>query len=119
MLPDVRLVHVAQGLFGAQSSKPTTLLALRLPTLDKDLHQGLLTGSNPQVSSIGKNEDGTFRTSPLKEYPPGLCKAIAKAFSASFSTDLTCMEYGELPHAFLVQCYKMHDRAFGMYIGKA
>ena len=116
-LPDVRLVHVAQGLFGAPSPKPTTLLALRLPTLETALHRGLLTGANPQAVSIGKNVDGTFRTSPLKEYPPGFCKAIATAFSDSFCTDLTCMDYSELPSAFLDLCYKMHNRAFGLYIG--
>ena len=40
LLPGIRLVNVAQGLFGASSSKPTTLLELRLPSLERDLHSG-------------------------------------------------------------------------------
>lgn len=34
-LPGMRRVHVAQGLFGAPSPKPTALLGLRLPTVEK------------------------------------------------------------------------------------
>ena len=118
--PQVRLINVAQGLFGAATSKPTTLLALRLPSLEMDLHAGLLTRQLPKGASIGRDESGAFRTAPLKEYPPGLCKSIADAFSADFNlSDFDAStEYSNPPSALLWKCHQMHDRAFGAHIGK-
>ena len=104
-LPGMRQVHVVQGLFGAPSPKPTTLLALRLPTLEKDLHSGMLTTMLPHNVSAGRDEYGRFRTAPLKEYPPGLCSSIAKAFCTDFckaNPDVS-MDWGVLPSAFLSQ----------------
>jgi hypothetical protein len=40
-----RLVHLSQGLFGAPSPKPTTFLVLRLHTLERSLHEGMLCSS--------------------------------------------------------------------------
>ena len=118
-MPEMRLVHLAQGLFGAASAKPTTLLALRLPHLERDLHAGMVTSIMPQGASTGKDESGHFRTAPLKEYPPSLCKALAKSFHTAMCTgiDDISMEYDVLPPEFLARCTQMHGRAAGDFIG--
>jgi hypothetical protein len=80
--------RLLQGLFGAPSAKPTTLL---------------VTSRLPQGASIGKDKSGKFKTSPLKEYPPGFCRAIAQAFLHDMCTEEfdASTEYGRLPSAFL------------------
>ena len=61
-----------------------------------------------------------FETSPLKEYPPGMCRAIA----AALAHDISHAEFGasaehsSIPNAFLAQCRKMHSRHFGDFIGR-
>ena len=97
--------RLLQGLFGAPSAKPTTLL---------------VTSRLPQGASIGKDKSGKFKTSPLKEYPPGFCRAIAQAFLHDMCTEEfdASTEYGRLPSAFLEWCTQMHARAFGNFIGK-
>lgn len=116
-LPGMRLVHLAQGLYGAPSHKPTTFLTLRLPDLERCLHQGLLTKSLPTGISVGKNEKGQFNTAPLKEYPPGLCRAMADGFYQEFCMAGISAEHEPIPSALLDQCKQMHDRAFGQFIG--
>ena len=86
-LPGMRLVHVAQGLFGAPSPKPTTLLVLRLFDLEQNLHKGTLSTQMVKGTSVGKDASGHFNTAPLKEYPPGFCKAIAQSFCTNLCTD--------------------------------
>ena len=117
-LPGMRLINVAQGLYGAPSPKPTSLLVLNLPTLEQELHAGRLTSQLPTNVSIGRDAEGNFQTAPLKEYPPGFCRSIAKAFHHEFCTpESLSTEYEEVPPAFLSQCKIMHGRAVGNYIG--
>ena len=82
--PDVRLITVRQGLFGAKSSKPTDLLLVR-PPRDFEaifrLHQTRLRV--PTCHSIGLQADGGFQTTELKAYPPALCAAIAELWGRS------------------------------------
>ena len=114
----MRLVHVAQGLFGAPSPKPTTLLVLRLFDLERNLHKGMLSTQMAEGTSVGKDASGQFNTAPLKEYLPGFCKAIAQSFCTHLCTDSTSIEYGalpELPPVFFDLCNKMR---YGEYIGK-
>ena len=117
-LPGMRLIHVAQGLYGAPSPKPTSLLVLTLPTLEKELHAGRLTCNLPTSVSIGRDAEGHFHTAPLKEYPPGFCRSIAKAFHHDFCTPTSLStEYEDVPSALLSQCQAMHGRAVGNFIG--
>ena len=95
--PGMRLIHLSQGLFGAPSPKPTTLLVLRLPTLERSLHEGMLCSKLIFGTTTGKDDKGNFNTAPLKEYPPGFCRAIAQSFGTDFSASLTCVEHGDLP----------------------
>eukprot|EP00438_Fugacium_kawagutii_P024345 Skav222445 [mRNA] locus=scaffold993:74343:79400:+ [translate_table: standard] len=88
--PSVRVTRILQGHFGAVTAKPTMLLTVNLPNIETMLWDQRLTETIPAGSSIGKNADGTYKTSPLKEYPPGLCKALATILSARAS----CQEQG-------------------------
>jgi hypothetical protein len=74
------------------------------------------------VETTGKDSKGHFNTAPLKEYPPGLCKAIAiaQSFGTEFCTASACMDYSarpELPISFYNLCTKMRDNDFGKFIG--
>eukprot|EP00435_Cladocopium_sp_Y103_P029363 s104_g7.t1 len=115
-LPGFRLVHLSQGLWGAASAKPTTLLVLGMSNLEKHLHACRVTKHLPQGASVGRSEDGGFKTAPLKEYPPSMCKGIAQALCE----DLVCMEcdQSELPTEFTAQCKAMLNPFFGEFIGR-
>ena len=118
--PGMRLVNLSQGLFGAPSPKPTTLLVLRLPSLERSLHEGMLGTKLPFGITTGKDSHGNFNTAPLEEYPPGLCRAIAQSFGTDFSAHGTSAEHGDLPDlplSFLDICTKMRDHDFGHFIG--
>jgi hypothetical protein len=75
LLPNMRLVTFAQGLLGAPSPKPTTLLVFGLHGLEADMRAGRVTTDLPHGSSVGKDATGQYRTAPLKKYPPAMCRA--------------------------------------------
>ena len=78
-----RLVRILQGFYGGLSPKPTKLLFTHAP---RDLEHILLAARCtplPCTSAIGRQSDGTWATSKLKEYPKGLCFALAKVFEAA------------------------------------
>ena len=114
-LPNVRLVHLAQGLFGAPSAKPTTLMVLGMSTLEKFLHENRVTREIPNGASVGKDQYGQFKTSPLKEYPPALCKAIAEALCMDIVS--TKCDDTEVPADLVERCKAMTCQFFGTYIG--
>lgn len=73
------LYSFGQWKFHAPGVKPTTFLyggAPRLPHIMR-LNEDQ-TVEKPQGSLKGRNEDGSFKTSAAKEYPPRLNLAIAK-----------------------------------------
>ena len=112
-LPEFSQLTISQGLWGAQSAKPTTLAILNAPNLYQVLHQGRVTMDLPKGTSIGRDSGGNWATSKLKEYPPGLCLALAKGMlqainqlalddtvqvSSQFQElcrSMVCTEYGE------------------------
>ena len=79
-LPECESFSLAQGLWGAQSSKPTTLGVLNAPQLKLELHKGRITKEVPRGISIGKDASGQWATARLKEYPPALCLSLARGF---------------------------------------
>lgn len=82
--PDVRLLTVRQGLFGAKSSKPTDLLLVRSPSDVEAIFRSHQTRLRvPTCHSIGLQADGGFQTTELKAYPPALCAAIAETWGRS------------------------------------
>ena len=70
LLPSMRLVTFTQGLLGAPSPKPTTMMVLGLSGLEDDLRAGRVSEDLPQGVSVGRDSSGQYRTAPLKEYPP-------------------------------------------------
>ena len=78
--PAIVAHHFNQGPHGQVSTKPTTFLCLRLPTIDRYLHkyQG---GEKKQKAGIlqGTDTTGAFRTKDAKEYPESLNRAISNA----------------------------------------
>eukprot|EP00435_Cladocopium_sp_Y103_P021788 s2027_g5.t1 len=80
-----RRVSIEQWRYGSPGVKPTTLMFsnVRLAeTLEKFCDPQAV---RPQQHLIGKNSDGTYKTSQAKEYPPYLNIAFAEAFSTVLS----------------------------------
>ena len=111
-LEGFEVVHVAQGLFGARSPKPTTLLAMHLPRLRKHLHSGRIAHTLPANGSIGLSGAGEFQTSSLKEYPPALCRALALAFSDHIA-EVPSSEETSINAAFLARCKELTCTEYG------
>ena len=76
--PMVKLHRVEQWKWGASVTKPTGLLAIRLPNFVASMHQRELAGAQkPQAVAIGVDEHGVFRTAAHKAYPPQFSAAMA------------------------------------------
>ena len=115
-LPGFNLVTFAQGLLGAKSAKPTTLLTLNLPTMARHIHAHRLCAGLPVASSIGRDSTGSWQTMALKEYPPSLCHALAACFIARVSeyeldTDLV------VDDEFWAKCKAMVADLDSQYVG--
>ena len=115
LLPGMRLVHLCQGLFGAPSAKPMTLMVLGMPNLEKLLNACRVATDLPAGASVGKDQHGQFRTAPLKEYPPSMCQAIAQALVLEFIS-MDCDE-SVLPVELTQRCKDMSATLIGEYIG--
>ena len=116
IFPKMRLLTMAQGLLGAPSPKPTSLMVLGLAGLEDDLRAGRVTSENPRGLTVGKDETGQYRTAPLKEYPPAMCKALAQAFFRDLRQPGTGV--ADAPDdAFLLLVQRMKDHTFGKHIG--
>eukprot|EP00438_Fugacium_kawagutii_P010579 Skav233132 [mRNA] locus=scaffold792:175507:180444:- [translate_table: standard] len=115
-LPGMRLIRANQGYHGAASMKPTDLLTLNIPCIERCLAQWAVTQRPPCFSSIGQDAHGRFKTAPLKEYPPSLCGGLAQALLVSidqYEVDSSIFP----PSSFLEACKKLHVTTFGAYIG--
>ena len=114
-LPNIRLLHLAQGLFGAPSAKPTTLLVLGMPGLEMEFHSNRVTRELPKGASVGKDHLGQFHTAPLKEYPPSMCRALAFALCS----EVICTECdgSNVPAELIDRCTAMTNQLFGQFIG--
>ena len=115
LLP-MRKLRVWQGQFGAKSPKPTALLVYGLQTLENRLEEQR-SFEMPATRSIGRQADGTFATSELKEYPPRLCLGIAHAVVDSFKeASVDCLDPEEIEFgnedAFLVAAQSPWDPYF-------
>lgn len=74
------LFHLHQGLYGAVSPKPTTLLICCSPhqraRIEHCIRQEQTTSQMPRPLTMKKTETG-YSTAPLKRYPKGFCMALA------------------------------------------
>ena len=82
-LPGFQLLSLSQGLLGAKSAKPTSLLTLNLPSMPRHIVQHRLCRDVPVAASIGKDGTGRWRTAVWTEYPPSFCHALAECISAA------------------------------------
>eukprot|EP00438_Fugacium_kawagutii_P012806 Skav211686 [mRNA] locus=scaffold216:463619:466099:- [translate_table: standard] len=75
----LKICLIYQWRFGAQGSKPTSLLYAGVP-LPRVLRDYEIPGvSRPAAPLIGRQADGSFRTSAAKEYPGALNRGFAMA----------------------------------------
>lgn len=112
----VQLHHVSQGLFGAESNKPTGLLAIHLPTLPKELELWKVTRASWTEKSFGLNQAGQFNTARLKEYPPALCAALAAALDNAIAA-VPLDRRQQIPARFCETCDSMISFVKGHCIG--
>eukprot|EP00438_Fugacium_kawagutii_P010157 Skav235745 [mRNA] locus=scaffold1612:161426:167122:- [translate_table: standard] len=114
--PGVRLLQIQQGKYGAPSPKPTSLLTVHLPAAERALQEWQLTQYAPKSTSVGRSADGSFKTTPLKEYPPSLCAGLAQAFAHA----LTKPSRAEAPDPdpdFVRLCATLHISHRGSFVG--
>ena len=102
-LPECEALTLAQGLWGAQSSKPTTLGVLNAPQMKYELHRGRVTTEVPKGTSVGKDASGHWATARLKEYPPGLCLSLARGILSAVA---------QLPICPALQVSQRHQTIF-------
>ena len=115
-LPGCCRITLAQGLWGAQSAKPTTLAVLNAPELLRDLRAGQVASEVPRHTSIGRSSSGTWKTTHLKEYPPGLCRALAFGFLHSMEQKPLSPECRVSP-LFVQEVHHLICTDFGHFIG--
>ena len=69
--------------------KPTSLLSLRSPCFLKSLYRHAdETLQKPSAIAIGRNLDGSFKTSSLKEYPGRFSAGLAQAVTDQLDLEM-------------------------------
>lgn len=95
--------------YGAPSSKPTTLLALRLLTLKERLRAGRVTTQLPKGYSLGRNAQGEFQT------------ARCRNFASSIRDSMDCVPIDDSndPTAdFLAVCQELEVSLYSKTMGR-
>eukprot|EP00438_Fugacium_kawagutii_P007639 Skav207582 [mRNA] locus=scaffold2931:206770:211794:- [translate_table: standard] len=116
-MPAVELRLVNQGYYGSESLKPTCLLTVRLPGLARHLREWRTCTVAPQLTSTGRQEDGSFRTAKLKEYAPAFCAAMAGAIADALGTFPVASSAESPPCSFLQLCKELTVTQCGSNIG--
>ena len=106
----------AQGLLGAPTAKPTQLLLLNLPGVINALHRWRVCVEIPKGSAIGLDADGKWRTTPLKEYPPAMCGALAASLHSAISS-WPCSIVQNPSQSDLGLWRKLHMTRYGSHLG--
>ena len=97
-----------QGLFGARSQKPTTLLCVHIPKAGELLQEATnqcRIDPARYVTALGRDEVHGFRTTPLKEYPPAFCKFISQLFQHTWHNILPTTSDAVVMHKQLERFY--------------
>ena len=115
-LEGCQLLTLAQGLWGAKSPKPTSLLVLNAPDLVQVLRQWQVTKHVPSSTSIGTDGSGCWATSALKEYPPALNAALAQGLHAAI-LHCTTDSGVQVADSFKAACTSMLCTEYGGNIG--
>ena len=114
--PDVETCRFAQGLLGEPTPKPTQLLLLNMPCMILALHQWRVCRELPRSSAIGLDENGSWRTSPLKEYPPAMCGAVAEVLTQRIRSIPVCSAQ-EPPQSDLKLWASLCAKHYGQHFG--
>ncbi len=115
-IPGFMRLRIYQGLYGSESPKPTDLLTLNMGDLEKVLRDNCTKDKLPYTRSIGKDTEGRFLTSRLKEYPPAMCKALAEGFFTCLADcHVKCKE--AISEQFLSTCELMEVTTWGNHYG--
>ena len=115
--PGFSIFTFCQGLLGAPTPKPTTVLCLNLPSVVRNLRAHRTTVKLPRRASIGKTAEGTWATSRLKEYPPALCLALARTFDFEIWQE-PVVDHGTPPDAFLAMCAPLLVQEYSDHFGQ-
>ena len=115
-LPGFELHNLAQGLWGAKSPKPTSLLVLNAPGIQYDLLQWQVTKDVPVQTSIGVDLAGGWSTAALKEYPPALNRALAQGLDKALRR-CAIDDTVQISQAFRDRCLPMLCTDYGGTIG--
>ena len=116
-LPGAQKLRFSQGLMGAPSPKPTDLLLINMTHLLPHLHACRVRVELPHGRALGKNEHGHWRTAILKEYPPSLCLAFARAILQGTDQRAVSLYEQEPSPGFMATCRPMECTEFGRDIG--
>ena len=84
--PVVDIFRFRQSWHGQYTPKPTTLAAVRLPTLKSRLQTPSVAAAEivQKSETGGKNTDGSWRTSRAKEYPANMNRILAEVICAAY-----------------------------------
>lgn len=115
-LPGFEFIDFAQGLLGAKTPKPTRFLTLNLSSLPTFLHSHRLCPDLPRGVAIGKNTEGQWATSSLKEYPPALNRALGECFAHHLLQE-SFVQKTVIDADFVARCRSMHVKSFGERFG--
>ena len=99
--PQVCFHVVHQCMLGAKSLKPTGLIGINAPQLSELVAQHPsrfhCTGGHQHLLLKGRAVDGSWRTSPAKQYPPLLCRLLATVVARAVCTSLRVLSLPAVP----------------------
>lgn len=116
-LPHVQKLRFAQGLMGSFAPKPTHLLVVNLPDLLLELHRNKVRTEMPKAQAIGRDSEGRWKTTVLKEYAPAFCKSMANALIRAIDACPVNDQAPEPPNDFIQCCKDMTCTEYGQHIG--
>ena len=87
--PCVEEKTLCQADFGGIAVKPTTLMALRLDTIDARLYESQVPRRQDLIRLGSQHRDNSFKTALTKEYPLQFCCGIALAIRDFVESRLT------------------------------
>ena len=115
-LPQIETCRFCQGLLGAFSPKPTQLLLLNLPGVILALHRWRVRRELPRAAAIGLDSQGRWCTTPLKEYPPAMCGALAETLGEAFCSEPTA-DACQPAQSDLDLWRRLHATVYGRFVG--
>lgn len=92
-------------------------MTANLPQLMLDLHACRVRTEIPHAAAIGKNPDGSWRTTKLKEYPSAFCRGMAISIARELARTKVDPSVPDPSDAMLSQYIAMDIETYGNEIG--